>query len=224
MSCMGFRCAAAWPCRIAARLCAHIRKAGRCPLSEAPDAVLLLLRGALLLVLDEGAVLVGGQFAVAVGISGAEHATQRGMGLGLGTADAAVAVGIKVRPALALAAGAGLLALLLGGASRGLALGLGLLRLRHLLLGGRGALRERERRGGNHAQEQQAGRGAGVVLVHWGYSVGWKDVSACRRSRPAPCTAADEPDLRPDRTENGLLPTAAGARCSRSLGACGCAV
>src|SRR5690606_12587268 len=126
----------------------------------------LLRRGAaaLLLVLDEGAVLLGGQFAVAVGISGGEHARERGMGLGLVAADAAVAVLVQVGPALALAA-AGLRCLRGGG---GATLGRG------RLAGGLGALRERQRRGGNHSQEQQAGRGAGVELLHVGVLRRWK--------------------------------------------------
>ena len=72
---------------------------------RAGDAA-LLVRRAVLLLLDEGTVLVGGHLVIAIGIDLGEHAAQRGMALGLLLVEAAVAVGVQVGPAQALAAGA----------------------------------------------------------------------------------------------------------------------
>src|SRR5690606_25883627 len=89
------------------------RRAAARLLNDCP-ASRLFLRRVLLAGLDEAAVLVGGQLAIAVGIGGGEHPAERGMRLGFGAADVAVAVAVQVGPALALAAGGGVLALLLG--------------------------------------------------------------------------------------------------------------
>ncbi len=156
--------------------------------------------------MDIAAVFGRGQFAVGVGIGFGEDVAEAGMALRFLPAEVAVAVGVEVGPAQALpvAAGPCRLGARFGGRRGFLPAG-----RRRALLG------NRQRSGGDHAQDQKTGDEARVAV----HGVDPASVEGMRELHPAvttrPCPLAHEPRLRHDRGVYAALTTAVPAAITR---------